>query len=76
MAQDEPHIALTQLWEYRNDPNSATTPIEVWFHLANCQDCVARLWLCRASSSIDDVRVKIKKYFVRRTTQSNVRESA
>jgi hypothetical protein len=59
MAQDEPHTALSRLWEYSRDPNSPAILFEEQNHLVICEDCVAILWMCRGSASVDDVRKRL-----------------
>jgi hypothetical protein len=60
MAQDALHISLTRLWKYRIDITSTTIPLQHRSHLAACQDCIAVVWLCRISSSMEDAIARIK----------------
>jgi hypothetical protein len=73
MAQDGPHIALSRLWEYSKnrflecskDPTSLSVPAEERAHLATCEDCIAVLWMCRASALLEDVQNKLRERFIR-----------
>ena len=60
MAEDEPHTALSRLWEYSRDPNSPQSLFEEQNHVTICQDCIAVLWMCRGSASIDDVQQRLR----------------
>lgn len=60
VAQDEPHIAVSQLWEYSQGPLSLNIPAVDRNHLRECQDCVAVIWLCRSGSSIEAVEARLK----------------
>ncbi len=62
MAEDEPHTALSRLWEYSRDPNSPGILFEEHDHLTICQDCLAILWMCRGSASLDDVQSRLRKH--------------
>jgi hypothetical protein len=61
MAQDEPHTALSRLWEYSRDPNAPGILFEERNHLTICQDCVAIMWMCRGSASVDDVQMRLSE---------------
>jgi hypothetical protein len=65
MVQDEPHIALLQLWEYSRDLISLDIPLADRTHLRNCQDCVAVVWLCRGLPSIEAVEAKLHAGIIR-----------
>ena len=60
MAQDELHIAVSQLWEYSQEPIFLKIPPEDLNHLRECQDCVAVIWLCRSVPSIEAVEARLK----------------
>jgi hypothetical protein len=62
MAEDEPHTALSRLWEYSKDPNSPGILFAERNHLTICQDCVAILWMCRGSTSVDDVQKRLREH--------------
>jgi hypothetical protein len=66
MAQDEPHIALLQLWEYSRDLISLKIPLADRNHLRNCQDCVAVVWLCRGLSCIEAVEARLQEGIISR----------
>jgi hypothetical protein len=61
MTQDE-HTALSRLWEYSKDPNAPRILFDEQNHLTICQDCVAILWMCRGSASVDDVRKRLREH--------------
>jgi hypothetical protein len=61
VAQDEPHIAVSQLWEYSQEPIFLKIPPVDRNHLRVCQDCVAVIWLCRSVSSIEAVEARLKQ---------------
>jgi hypothetical protein len=61
MAEDKPHTALSELWKYSKDPNSPGILFEAQNHLAFCQDCIAVLWMCRGSASVDDVQKRLRE---------------
>jgi hypothetical protein len=71
MAPDEPHIALMRLWEYSKnrfleyskDPTSLSILAHERAHLATCEDCIAVLWMCRGSTSVEDVQKKLRNGF-------------
>jgi hypothetical protein len=58
--EDEPHIAVLQLWEYSRDLHSPSILFEKHSHLTICQDCIAVLWMCRGSASLDDVQMRLR----------------
>lgn len=59
MAQDEPHISVSQLWEYSQEPIFQIQPEDI-NHLRECEDCVAVIWLCRSVPSIEAVEARLK----------------
>ena len=61
MAHDEPHIAVSQLWEYSQEPIFLNIPSVDRNHLRECQDCVAVIWLCRSLPSIETVEARLKE---------------
>ena len=61
MAQDEPHIAVSRLWEYAQEPIFLKIPAVDRNHLGECQDCVAVIWLCRSLSSVDAVEARLRE---------------
>jgi hypothetical protein len=69
MVQDEPHIALLQLWEYSRDLISLKIPLADRNHLRNCQDCVAVVWLCRGLPSIEAVEARLQEGIIGRARE-------
>ena len=61
MAQGPPHIDVSQLWEYSQEPIFLEIPPVDRDHLRECQDCVAVIWLCRSGSSIEAVEARLKE---------------
>jgi hypothetical protein len=60
MVENGSHIALL-IWEYSLDPDSPEILFEERNHLTVCQDCIALLWMCRGSASLDDVRERLRE---------------
>jgi hypothetical protein len=61
MAYDEPHVAVSQLWEYSQKPIFPEIPHVDRNHLRECQDCVAVMWLCRCVPSIEHLEARLKE---------------
>ena len=61
VAQDGLHIAVSQLWDYSQEPIFLKIPPADRNHLRECQDCVAVIWLCRSVSSIEAVEARLKQ---------------
>ncbi len=61
MAQDEPHTALSRLWKYSRDPSAPGSLYKEQNHLTICQDCVAILWMCRGSASVEEVQKRLRE---------------
>jgi hypothetical protein len=54
-AQDGLHIPISQIWDYSRHSNRALLSLLEWDHLMICERCVANLWLCHASDSIEHI---------------------
>src|SRR5262245_39557774 len=57
--EQEEHLSLTILWEYNKDRRVLTSV--QWFHLTNCDYCVAIIGLCEMSKSLPHLRRLIRE---------------
>jgi len=57
--QRNAHLTLVRLWEYSRDPNPATLGQSDYEHLLKCEDCVAALWVCNISASVEDAEKRL-----------------
>lgn len=57
-APDDIHISIPQLWAHSKNAGSLSDTERS--HLERCEQCIAILWLCNASQSIDEVQIKLK----------------
>jgi len=53
--QDGLHIPISHIWEYSRESNRALLSLLEWDHLMACERCVANLWLCHASDSVENI---------------------
>jgi hypothetical protein len=59
-APDDIHILIPQLWAYSANPDPASLSHAEWSHLQACDECIATLWVCNTSESIEEVQIKLK----------------
>jgi hypothetical protein len=64
----QPRIRLLLLWKYSRE--SLALNSEDMEHLRACQDCVAVLWLCNTSSSLDRVEKVVSEVGVGTANQA------
>jgi hypothetical protein len=58
-AQEGLHIPISQIWEYSRESNRALLSLLEWDHLMACERCVANLWLCHASDSVENIERRV-----------------
>lgn len=57
-APDDIHIAIPQLWAHSKNEGALSHAERSHLHV--CEQCIAILWLCNASQSIEEVQIKLK----------------
>ena len=56
---DAQHLSISFLWQYTRHMNPAIIKPPEHDHLAMCDRCVAIMWVCQVSSSIEEAKKKI-----------------
>lgn len=55
-------LPVERLWEYSRNSDFRTLLKSEFDHLAVCEDCVAVLWTCNTSASLDQAIDRLKEH--------------